>query len=334
MKLKEALKRVMALLPKDKNKSFFHKVRFVSSPSAVFVTDGICSSLAYVDSELPDFLCDSSILRKAIKDKGDLSIEIVGSGKIDIFSELNRYRLVGQELASFPVPSFPDAKCIFTEVDLTFLNSVIYSASKTSKNGGWPYVHFTNSFIETNDTIRLARVDTEFPWEGVLPIELFNKWPKKIKEGGFCVDDYFVYFKLDDEYRVSVITKEDYPDTLTATKISDNCGHCVVNCKELLEIVKQATEVSEVNGVLFEFGGNVRIHALGRECVLDGYVGSLKLDDAIVDIGKVSVLGKVLVKSLRNIKSDVVNLIYGPYPEPLVVRGGDTSVYIWPMVNE
>lgn len=334
MKLKEALKRVTALLPKDKNKSFFHKVRFVSKPSSVFLTDGLQSSLVYVDDYLPDLLCSSEIITKAVKGKGDLAITEQGDGRFALCSETNLYHIQGESLASFPKPIVPESKLAFDEIDHTPIGSVVYCASKNEKNGGLPFINFGDGFVEATDTFRLCRVDYDLPWQGVLPSALFNKWPKKVKEAGFAVDEYYVYFKLDDEYRISIIPESKYPNTTNAITLNDDLGLGVVFRKDLLNTVIQATDISEIKGVSLIFNNDdLSIKALGRDHVLEDYKGSVAMD-GIVREGSISVSGKLLSQCLRNLKGNFVNITYGVYPGPLVLRSGDTKVVIWPMLSE
>lgn len=334
MKLKDALKRVVPLLPKDKNKSAFDKVRFVSSPPSVFVTDGLQSSLVYVDDPIPDLLCNASIVKQAVKDKGDLAVVQDGGGKVSICSERNVYTVQGEYLASFPKPVIPESKLVFEEIDHTVINSVLYAASKNEKNGGLPFIHFGEGFVEATDTTRLCRVFCDFSWQGVLPSSLFNKWPKKVKEAGFVVDEYFVYFKLDEEYRISIIPENKYPDTSNATTLSEDLGLGVVNRKDLLDTVVQATDISEIKGVCLNFNNSsLEIKALGRDHVLSEYKGNVVME-GVVREGAISVSGKMLSQCLRNIKGQFVNATYGPYPEPLVLRSGETKVFIWPMLSE
>lgn len=332
MKLKQALKRVIALLPKN-DQSAFYKVRFASDPSSVFVTDGSSSSIVYVDEDdLIDFVCNASVIVKAVKDKGDLSFQTWGGGQCALCTDNHTYTLTGEDTTIFPYMVHPTAE-FDRNVDISVLNNVMYAASKDGKSDGLPYIHFADGFIEATDRIRLVKVLANFGWEGLLPIQLFNKWPKRFGEGGFVFDGLRAYFLLGDEVRYAFPVKEAYPNTVGATTISKGIGQCALIRKWLLEAVKQANELSEVKGVSLNFGDKVEIKSLGRESIMDSYVGSLETEEKLKE-GNVSVSAKLLTQSLRNMKSDVVLLMYEKYPSPLVLRGGDTLVYIWPMLNE
>lgn len=330
MKLKQALKRAFALLPKDTN---FNKVLFVSSPASVFVTNGLCSTIVFVDDPLSDFLCDASVLVKAVKDKGDFRFRVIGNGFCQIETTANQYTVMGEDTSLFPRPVFPDYDLFDDSIDLRKLQSVIYGASKSSKDEGLPYLHFADLFVESTDRVRLIKELVRFRWSGLLPIGLFNKWPKKFGEGGFYFDGYRAFFRLGDEIRYAFPVKDKYPDTQVATTIGEGNGTVVLARKEILDIVKQANEVSDIKGVHFTFGDKVEVRALGRESVLDYYYGSSELDKPLVP-GEVAVSGKLLSQSLRNIKTQLVTFIYNKYPSPLVIRGEQTLVYIWPMLNE
>ena len=332
MKLKAGLKRVLALLPKEKGKNVFNRVRFTGNPSTVFVTDGICSSTVFVDEDIPSFVCDADILKYVVKDKGELSIS-VEMGKVVMTTEVNRYDIPCEDASAFPLVIHP-SEDLFIEHDLTCIDTVIHGASKNSKANGLPFVHFTKDYIEATDRTRLVKVLYGFDWVGTLPIELFNKWPSKKGEQGFYADDYRAYFKLGEEYRICTLTNVKYPSTEVATKLPSVVNAFTVGRKDLLNMIVQATDISEVNGVLFEIGSSykVKIKALGRESVLDSYVGELLIEGSNVE-SKVSVNGKLLQQSLKKINGRFITCIYNEYPNPFVVRSGDTLVYIWPMLN-
>jgi len=330
MKLKSALKKAMSLLPKDKG-TVFYKVRFIKSPSSIFVTDGLCSSVVKVDDDIFDFLCEASVLVNAVKDKGDFSFTVEGDGSVKLNTDSNSYTLIGEDISSFPSPIFSDGS-LFGDADILGLNNVIYAASKTAKNDGLPYIHFTNTYVEATDRVRLAKFLIDFPWEGLLPVDLFNKWPKKASSIGFYFDGYRCFFMIGDEVRYAFPLGDKYPDTTVATTLGDNKSCVVVSRKSLLETIKQASEVSKISGVLLSFGETLEVRALDRESVSYAYLGYVMTEGEGTGCD-VSVSGKSLSQCLRNIKSSEISCYYGEYPSPLVLRGGDTLVYIWPMFN-
>lgn len=337
MELKAALKGVLSLLRKDKDKSVFNKVRFVSNPSGVFITDGVCSSFIYVNSDIIDCLVDCSIVEQAIKDKGNLALDYSDkNGFVRLFSEYNTYYLECLQ-DNYPLPIFPKSDYIFQSCDLCKLNNIIFSASKTSKDKGFPYIHFTSKYIEATDGNRLSRLYMDFPYDNlVIPIDLFSKWPKKLKVNAVYKDDYFLYFMLNNEIRSVVVSERKYPDTTIATQFKED-SYCGVLRKELLDIIKQATNVSDVKGVLLDFTkiNSLSIKALGSESISDCYIGDVPILASQFNLlTSIGLNGTLFQQCLSHLKCDSIKLYYNKYPEPLLIKGDNTYMYIWPMVNE
>jgi hypothetical protein len=337
MNLKSALKGVLSVLTKDKTKSVFNKIRFVENPSGVFVTDGICSSFIYVDSPLMDCLVDANVVSEAVKDKGELLLSSFDQiGKVCLRNEYNVYYL--NCLADpYPLPIYPKSEYNFIAMDVCKLNNIIFSASKTSKANGFPYIHFTKNYIETTDGNRLVRLDNiSFPYDDVVvPIELFNKWPKKIRCGAVYRDDYFLYFMLGEEIRTVILSDRKFPNTATATKYN-NTYSSIVNRKQLMDVIKQASNISEIKGVSFDIKDrNIGIKALGVGSVSDSYIGNVDIIEGCSELlFNVGINGVLLHQCLSHIKSDEIELIYNKYPSPLIIKGDDTTMYIWPLINE
>lgn len=338
MELKPALKGMLSLLTKDSNKSVFNKIRFVSNPSGVFVTDGICSSFAYVDSPLLDCLVDASIVSEAVKDKGALEFNTTfdGTNRVCLIGKANYYYL---DCLSdvYPLPIYPKSDYQFISMDICKLNSVIFSASKSSKANGFPYLHFTKDYIEATDGNRLVRLEEmNFPYEDiVIPIELFNKWPKKVKCGAVYKDDYFLYFMLDSIIRIVALGDRKYPNTDIAIKYKYDY-HTIINRKQLLDVIKQASNVSDINGISFNIiDRKIEIKALGIDTISDSYIGNVGIIDGSTDVPfNVGINGVMIYQCLSHIKSDVVELVYNKYPSPLVIKGDNVTMYIWPLINE
>lgn len=337
MKLKSALKSVLSLTTKDKTKSVFNKIRFEANPSGVFVSDGICSSFIYVDDPLIDCVVDASVLSQIVKDKGELALTNSDQiGKICLCNPYNVYHLPCSS-DPYPFSIYPRSDYLFQAVDLTKLDSIIFSASKTSKDGGFPYLHFADNYVEATDGNRLSRLYWIFPYNDlVVPVELFNKWPKKLKKSAVYKDDYFLYFMLDDEIRIVILSDRKYPNTDIVVKDKVEKNHCFVNRKQFLEIVKQASNISEINGISIDFSTeSLLLRALGKENISDIHIGNFQAESGHTKVDfLVGVNGTMLSQGLQHLKSDMVELIYSKYPDPLILSTQDVSMYIWPMINE
>lgn len=329
MELKKALQRVMAILPTTKDKSYFSKVRFFSDPSCVFTTDGLNSSFVFVDGSLPDLICDASLVKKAIKGKGDIVIRQDGIGQVMLFTETNSYTLAHESI-EFPIPVIPTKGIDFVECDLSKLDIVKYAAPKNSKNNNFPYINFNAGFVEATNRECLMRLEGDYPISTALPIELFNKWTKKAKVSGILFNEYFVYFKFDDEYRYTTINKVNYPNTSVIYEASFK-DRCAVDRSSLLDTISQATEVSEVKGVSLKFGSSLEVKALGREHVMDSYSGEVSIEGNSKEV-ELFINGKLLCGLLKKLKGELITLNYSEFPNPLNVISQNVKAFIWPMM--
>lgn len=331
MELKKAIKRVVALYD---SASIYKGICFYNN--WVYVSNSVIWSACHVtDQELPNCVLDITPFKELIKSKSSLFQFSLGpdgkSGIIDLGSQgvYNISILVG---FNFPVlPIFPKETY---QIHWDFVSAVLSVIPKSVKNGGIPYLHITPKYIEGTDRVRLMRFRPIIEnFDGVLPISLFNKWPKKEDAIFFGANDHFIYFILGEEVRITLRSSVDYPDTEKAISNIPVIGRCVINRDNFCEIVNQAACLSEVGGVHFDFyEKKIGIRSLNRTSISDNFVGEIDVSRFEGEKFGIGVNGLLLVKTLRALKAVALRVSYAEYPNPLRFTARGLDLYMWPMI--
>lgn len=341
MKWVEAFSRVLATLPKDVN-SPFYRVRINSNPSSVFTTDGIssCSVLIEGDKLLPDILCHADDIKKIVKNKNNLDINSVSSGFIKFVSDKDEiFDVRAYSASSFPELPFESiANANFIEIGNFPINSILFSASKGNKGDsvGLPYINITSKYLEATDRVIFSRLyfDKEFPWKGVLPIGLFNKWSDKDKYL-FYSDDNRVYFKSNKEIRSSILSNIPYPNTDLLCAVPPLYSSYVIDDKKYLEdIIKQAVDSSKLGIIEFKFSNKIYVGGINADEEHRSYTSIINTDaskrSGTLNNGALCINGKYLLKAIKKFTNPIC-MVFSNYPNPFILIDKKLFVCIFPI---
>ena len=321
MDLKSALKRVLAMLPKG---NLYDGVLF--SKDTVSVTNGLVTSVVKLDGIYydTDMVVGSEELKAAAKVKGNISL--VGN---EVHTDVGVYTLhVKNECKYLGPPEYPKD---FFEIDISSMKKVIGVASKTDKDGGVPFLNFTKKYIESTDRCRAARCYPGIGWEGVLPIELFNRWPT-CKSVFYGESDIFVFFELDGEMRIATKRTHKFPSLGEFFEKDDYVGNCIISTAGFIDAVSQASDVSSFKGVAISFDGvEIKVEALNDKGAAEGYFSSVKPIRMNGYIKSVYLNGTLLIKALKLFKLSAIRISYGEYPSPVKLSAGGLTVLLWPL---
>lgn len=329
MKLKEALKRVIKICPKSKDQALFKAVRFVAGKdgqlSKVFTSDGVCMSLIPVDDILPDMLVNSTEIINAIKDAGDLELTI-DQGLISLVGNRAIYRLVASDNVNY-FPQVPIIPKHFSEFHFSMAKKVIHAAP-IEKDNSIPVIHFNDRFIEAFDSIRLARVEVNTLGDRFVPANIFKSWPVGTVEIAYT--SHFTFFRIGEEIRIANnLLSVTYPDT-NKLIAKHNSGSYFVDTEEILQVVRQATEISPINLVLVTVVENkAQIKACNAKGPIPNFECFIPIKHKWENPGEATVDGKLFLQALKECDTPTVKLTVGENIDPLRIESGYFTECIW-----
>lgn len=337
MELKKAIQQVTKVIPKKQELAkVYGFVRFVSpengGPSKVYSTDGSRVYLALVDCELPPAILESTLLAKAAKDPGLMTVQNIGYGRMDLCTEHNRYAFQSGDTDNFPAPPVvPEKIRCYPVEEWIDVPHVLHAAAVEKENPDMAVIRFTPEYVEAMDKNRLARVEVERPWSGMVRASLFKGWPKgKVR---FLFTEEFAYFWIGDELRMAPIQRTRYPDTdMVVPKVHPGPS-VLVPTGPLAVAVKQGTEVSGLGLVNLAIEPDkVVVRAWQEGQVGESYEATVPIYHGGGEHGNVLVNGKYFTQALKPVQTPNVKLGYGHMADPLRLESGTYIACLWQMV--
>jgi len=334
MELKKALKRVVKMTSSARGEALYRYIRFLPGeaesgiPPRVFARDLDCMSLIPVDRQVPNVFLDSTMLKKALAEPGEWSMELKGMGKTEIRVGEAEYKLHNIDYTSHP--TFPDIPTEFKPVSgFDSILKVVHAAS-ADRSEAFGMVNFADEWVEATDRSRFARVYFPGFMKGLVPSRLFKNWPSGAVQ--VAVTPSSVFFLIGDELRIAMFNNGKYPDTRNMLGESPADGFILVETDALVTAVKQATKVSPLNLISLEFTDKgFGIAAWVEEDKPYSFWGSLDVVQKSNVVGKALVSGKYLEQALKPVITPNVVLRYGSPVDPLSVESGNYVACIWQM---
>lgn len=346
MELKKAIERVAKVCPRAKEQAKqYGFIRFYPAwgefPAYVFATDGVCSAMVSLDKgvDVPNVLLEVDLLLKAAKAQGQLSVQEVGYGHVEIRAIDDAapgtllYKVQAKNFDNFPGPPiFPEKGNFKLIANWSMVSKVFHAAGKEGAGGELSVVHFDPAFVEATDKNRLARVEVEGPWDGLVPTRLFKSWPKGLVKAAFHGGHAF--FMVGSEVRISGIVKFNYPDTKTVVPKAHPGPTVLVQTASFQEAVERGTKVSDIGLVNIAFEGQqMTLRAWAKEAggVGDSFEAMVPVLHGNAEPGSVLVKGKYLEEALKAVTTPNVKVGYGGMADPLRIESGLYIACLWQM---
>ena len=338
MDLKKAIQQVTKVIPKKSELAqAYGFVRFVPPSkegglSRVYATDGSRLHLAQVETELPPALLEAALLMQAAKDPGEMRLENYGYGKMELQTEHNRYAFQSADPDEFVSPPVvPEkAQCHLVE-RWAEVPQVLHAAMPEKEDPDLAVVRFTPEYVEAMDKNRLARVEVEQSWAGLVQANLFKAWPKGKVHYWFSEET--AYFWIGDELRMAPIRKSVYPATDAVIPKVHPGPSVLVPTKALDVAVKQGTAVSGLGLVNLAIEPErVIVRAWQEGEVGENYEADIPVYWGGKEHGNVLVNGKYFGQALKPVETPNVKLGYGHMADPLRLESGNYIACLWQMV--
>jgi len=334
MELKKALARALKLLPTKKDEAKL--LRLIPGaegcPSWVCGSDGIVTSVVFVEETLPNALFDATVIKTAVKDTGSLSFTPVGYGDYYLRSESADYLLKGLDVNAYSVFLNIPPLDLFEECVLwQNVKAATHAAGKTLEDYG--VVHFHPDYVESLAKGRLARAKVKGRWQGLIPAKLFKTWPKGKVRTYF--DRAYGFFLIgEEEVRYSPLVNVGFPDTNGIIPEHTTGAVYFFSTKELFEVVRQTAALAALGIIKLEFGeGLLTLRAWEEGGVGKVITASVEVDHAQGhQEGWVQINGKVLQEALKHAPESSTRLCYtGDVGHPLRLDSGSLTICIWQM---
>lgn len=356
--LKDAIKQALKIVPKDKSKGAFQYVRFYNAGlpdnkgNKIYATDGTNFLVIYTDIKIPNCLIPANTLKQAIKAKGvgDITITEKGYGDLIIHNGVVDIPVTGRVFDEYPA-------LVLRDDTISSLAFKIFDMDKSSKvfhatNDELAYVHFTPHYVEATDKARLARIEIENTFSGVLPVKLFLDWPKRSMVSVACTGA-FTIFKIEDnryskkrfetEYRIFPLAGINYPDTENLIPEKHEGSFVIVDTDKLLEAVKNCGAFSELGLVHISLqhleGSNDKtllVTAWHKKAEIENVNSVIPITYCeITDkVSTALISAKYIEQALAEIETPSVKICLGESPiSPLRLESSSLIECIWPMVG-
>jgi DNA polymerase III sliding clamp (beta) subunit (PCNA family) len=137
-----------------------------------------------------------------------------------------------------------------------------------------------------------------------------------------------------EERRIGTLLDNPYPDTAKVIPAEHPGPEVIVNVETLTEVVKRATDVSELKLIRLRIHDNeITVHACSaKEGVEPVYVATIPILYNYVEDEIVIVSGKYLEQALKPVKAENCYLGYGGKRDPLRIDAGAYTSVIWQVV--
>ena len=344
MELKQAIQRVAKVCPRKKEKAALQAIRFLpaqgeNTPPYLFATDGIRSALVKVDiDQLPNVLLPSADVVKAANDPGEMDLKEIGYGKIEFHTPISSYQVQGMNFDGYPtIPPIPSqyTPVMFWEQ----VSKVFHAAAKPAEVPDLAVVHFTPDYVECTDKSRLVRIEVSGPWDGLVPVTVFQTWPKGDVFTAFTSTHAF--FWVGDELRMAVLAHSpDYPKTNQVVPVRHAGPFMLVETQVFRDAIRQGMKLSTLGLVLLEFGEqpvSLKIRAWQEKSEESSYEAEVPVLNSRPGVPGAAesvllITGKYLDEALKEVDTPNVRVCYGNINDPLRIESGLFRACIWSMV--
>lgn len=198
------------------------------------------------------------------------------------------------------------------------------------------YVHASRHGLAASDGYRIAYVQYQAAWDGLVPTGFLEDWPKSASVG-LAIAPHGMAVRLgEDETRwCAYANHPEYPDPWKRGRAHEAfCGaRLILPTKALAAAIKQATGVGGESAVLLQLrqsridifaqttdeSQQYKTHLLGE--------GGERDTDYLID-------GKLMYQALRAVKTPKVIVGYRRSVDPLRLEAGRYIECIWPMTPD
>jgi DNA polymerase III sliding clamp (beta) subunit (PCNA family) len=263
--------------------------------------------------------------------KFEIQVTVAAYGGLELTSGPAKWWVRAEEIPQlewFPqVPPVPES---FQAIDDGAISRVVHAASKDEDRLNLQTLHFRKGYVEATDKARFARAPISGQWEGLLPVEIFQKLVKGDTRAAFALR--LAYIQCVDEVRFAPYVGLPFPNCEELIPVEHEGFEAVVSVESLIRAAKQALAVSETGSVNLKFEGTRLIISTWRKDK------EPKLFEAVVGIswssgdGQVLVNGKNLVAALKIIVTPSVRIGYHRPMDPLKVDTAGFTEVLWPML--
>jgi hypothetical protein len=320
-------------------------LRFIAAtpeaPPRVAATTGRAGIIIEVDAQIPDavvFVKDAVPAFKQVVVKYEIegALMRVWSGPERVFD------VPLWDPAAFP--PFPDMpQSVQWAVDWERVLQVVHAVGGKKARPLYQYIHFREDKVEATDVSRIAVVDAETGLKGLLPGEMFQKWPAETRTALGQIDGV-LWALVGDEARWGKFLDAQFAEVDPYIPEWHSDGPIFVGVTdELREVVRQAVSVSirktiEVKGSM----EGIRVSAYTQESEdgspTRGYEAMIKGDISLpgghkMTYPKLMVDGSYLLAVLKVVKTPCVRLCYSTPMHPLRLESGALVEVIWPKVE-
>lgn len=348
MQLKQAIQRAVRFAAKDSAEvaPAFKCLRFLppALPDDVprlFATNGVLGIILTLDKdiEVQNAACSAKLCSvMARESEAVLSMEWQGKGlefktRHKSSPSVQTFRLPAESLSEFPSWEVPPAAMEY--IAPTSWRSVLAVANCASgpkvDDQVFRCVRFTPKFVEATDRFRVARADIDAEWEGLVPCELFQNFPKGDVFTKFTA--LVAFFRVDEETRYAVLMHGKFPDTRSVVQEQHRGHFAKLPVKPLAAAVSQASRMTKFATVRLAFEGSVVQVSSWTADPREQYSSSLVAPGAVK--GGLLVNGKFLLEALQSLDTPMVLVGYGDDPKDLLrLESGRLTMSLWPWVEE
>lgn len=261
-------------------------------------------------------------------------IRLVGEGKLEIISHTEGGQKLTTHLESATPSDFPGVPDIPESLELVAqwpeVTSLLHAVAAEKDDPELARVNFKGGWAEATDKRRIARVNIDVHWKGLIPSEVFKHWPKGDVEAGFTPD--MAIFRVGDQTRIAMYAERGsfpacdqvLPDVYAGATM-------VVSVKELKKAVAQATKLSPHKLVTLDF----KAKQLSVTAWVDKDHDPVEFEAVLPGLGEIPgylvVDGKMVTQALRYAKTPNVRLGYQSPRDPLRIEAGRRIEGIWPV---